>query len=146
MKTEDYLSMVGKLNMLVNNKLEEKEELFTLATKTTQEISDMPHASGVSDKVGNLAVKLASKEEDIDHAIDVYIDLKHEIISQIEKLPKDEYDVLYRRYVVGQGLFDVAEKRDQSVSWIQKLTWRGLKKIKVIESDVYREACKMLGV
>ena len=130
MKTEDYLSLVQRLNILIGNKLEEKEELFTLATKTTQEISDMPHASGVSDKVGNLAVKLATKEEEITHAVDVYVDLKHEIISQIEKLPKDEYDVLYRRYVIGQGLFDVAEERDQSVSWIQKLTWRGLKHIK----------------
>ena len=90
------------------------------------------------------ALELMMKEEEINHAIDVYVDLKHEIISQIESLPEDEYDVLYDYYVLDFGLFDIASSRGQSVDWIKKLKWRGISKITVIESDVYKEACELL--
>lgn len=144
MKTETYLGLIKKLNMLIENKELEKQELFTLATKVTQENDGMPHASGVSDKVGNLSVKLLMKEQEINHIIDTYVDLKNEIIGQIEKLPVDEYDVLYRRYILDDGLFEVAEHRNQSVAWIQKLTWRGMSKIKVIQSEAYKSACAII--
>ena len=144
MKTETYLGLIKKLNVLIDNKQLEKEELFTLATKVTQDNDGMPHAPGISDKVGNMSVKLMMKEEEINHAIDVYVDLKHEIISQIESLPEDEYDVLYDYYVLDFGLFDIASSRGQSVDWIKKLKWRSISKITVIESDVYKEACELL--
>lgn len=130
--------------MLINNKELEKQELFTLATKTTQENDGMPHAPGVSDKVGNLSAKILMKEQEIDHVIDTYVDLKDEIISQIEKLPADEYEVLYKFYVLDEGLFDIADSREQSVDWIKKLKWRGISHIKVIKSAVYIEACTLL--
>ena len=144
MKTETYLGLVKKLNMLIDNKELEKQELFTLATKTTQVLSDMPKAPGVSDKVGNLSVKLLMKDQEINHVIDVYVDLKHEIIEQIEKLPADEYEVLYKYYVLDEGLFDIADDRSQSVDWIKKLKWRGISKIKVIQSEAYQKACTLL--
>ena len=144
MKTETYLELIKKLNILIGNKVLEKQELFTLATKTTQNNDGMPHAPGVSDKVGNLNTKLLMKECEIDHVIDVYIDLKHEIVEQIEKLPADEYEVLYKYYVIGEGLFEIADSRNQSVDWIKKLKWRGISHVKVIQSEVYKEACTLL--
>lgn len=144
MKTEAYLELVRKLDLLIYDELLEKENIATLATKTTQVLSDMPKAPGTSDKVGNLAVKLAVKQQEIDHIIDTYVDFKNEIISQIRTLPADECDVLYKCYVLNQGLFDIAEEREQSVAWIQKLKWRGISKIKVVESETYHAACKIL--
>ena len=144
MKTETYLELIRKLDMLINNELLEKERLFTLATKTVQELSDMPHATGTSDKVGNAAVKLSMMQQKINHTVDVFVDLKTEIISQIRILPADECDVLYKYYVLGQGLFDIAEERGQSVDWIKKLKWRGISKIKVIQSEAYNQACALL--
>ena len=144
MRTENYLGLVKKLNTLIENKELERQELMTLATKVTQTLSDMPKAPGTSDKVGNLSVKLVMKQQEMNHIIDVYVDLKNEIMMQIEKLPADEYDVLYRRYILNQSLFDIAEERNQSVAWIQKLAWRGMTKIKVMESESYNEACAKL--
>lgn len=144
MKTETYLELVRKLNILINDELLEKEQLFTLAAKTTQTLSDMPKAPGTSDKVGNLSVKLLMKQQEIDHIVDTYVDLKDEIINQIRALPVDECDVLYKYYVLNIGLFDIADSRNQSIDWIKKLKWRGVHKIKVIQSEAYLAACKVL--
>lgn len=144
MRAEGYLQLVRKLNVLINDELLEKENIATLATKTTQTLSDMPHAPGTSDKVGNLAVKLATKQNEIDDMIDTYVDLRCEIKEQIRALPTDECDVLYKYYILDMGLFDIAEEREQSVDWIKKLKWRGTSKIKVIKSDAYIRACKVL--
>ena len=144
MRAEGYLQLVIKLNMLINDELLEKENIATLATKTTQTLSDMPHAPGISDKVGNLAVKLAMKQHEIDDMIDVYVDLRSEIKEQIRTLPADECDVLYKYYVLNHSLSDIAEERYQSVDWIKKLKWRGTSKIKVIKSEAYNKACKVL--
>ena len=144
MTSEKYLRMIRKLDILINNELLEKENIFTLSTKTVQELSDMPHASGVSDKVGNLSVKLMMKGQEIDHIIDVFVDLKSEIIEQIRKLPEDEYDVLYKYYVLNRRLFDIADDRCQSIDWIKKLKWRGISKVQVIKSAAYMEACAIL--
>ena len=144
MTKETYLELIKKLDVLINDELLERENIFTLSTKTTQELSDMPHASGTSDKVGNLAVKLAMKQQDINHCIDVYVDLKDEIISQIRTLPTEECDVLYRYYVLGQGLFDISDNMNYSVSWVKILKYRGTQKINIIDSATYRAARKLL--
>lgn len=145
MKVETYLSLIKKLNWLINNKQLEKEELFTLATKTTQVNDDMPHAPGVSDKVGNLCVKMQLKEQEIVHAIDTYVDLKYEIICQIETLPHDEYQVIHGYYVSNMKLSEIAAGMGgYSVDWIKDLKNRGISRIRVIESEAFKEACKLL--
>lgn len=143
-KAENYLELVRKLDVLINNELLEKENIATLATKTTQDNDGMPHAPGVSDKVGNMSVKLTMKQQEIDHIIDVFVDLKDEVISQIRTLPTDECDVLYKFYVLNMGLFDISEDKCCSIDWIKKLKWRGISRIKVIESAAYKEAKKLL--
>ena len=144
MTNECYLGLIKKLNILIDNEILEKENLFTIATKTTQVNDDMPHAPGVSDKVSNLSVKIVMKGQEIDHIIDVFVDLRDEIKEQIRKLSADECDVLYRYYVLGEGLFDIADSKHFSESWIKKLKYRGTSKIKIVESAAYKEACKLL--
>lgn len=144
MKAEIYLSLIRKLDVLISNEQLELENILTLATKTTQDNDGMPHAPGTSDKVGNLSVKLLMKEQEINHMIDVFVDLKEEIKAQIRTLPTDECDVLYKYYVLNQKLFDIADEREQSVDWIKKLKWRGISKIKVLQSEAYKSACALL--
>ena len=106
MTKELYLELVRKLDVLINDEILEREKIFTLSTKTTQELSDMPHAPGVSDKVGNLAVKLAMKQQDINHCIDVYVDLKDEIRQVVAGLAKkyDPEELVDRKVIVVANL------------------------------------------
>lgn len=132
--------------MLINNELLDKEQLFTLATKTTQELDDMPHAHNASDKVGNILVKILEKEQEIDHIIDILIDLREEIKGQIRTLPDNECDVLFRFYVLGMKLPDIAEDMHYSVDWVKKLKNRGVYHITVVESKAFKSACKLLKI
>ena len=144
MTSETYLGLIKKLDILIYNEQLDKENIFTLATKTTQENDGMPHAQVTSDKVGNLSTKLLMKEQEIDHIIDVFVDLREEIKGQIRKIPADECDVLYKYYVLNLGLFDIADDKQKSVDWIKKLKCRGISHIKINESETYKEACELL--
>lgn len=144
MTNEEYLDMIEKLNLLINNKIMEREELFVIATKTTQENDGMPHATGTSDKVGNGSVKLLDKEAEIDRVIDLFYDLKTEIIGQIQKLPADEYDVLHKSYVQGISLTDIATEKNKHIDTIKKIRRSGIRNVRILESKNLKEARKML--
>lgn len=141
---EQYLELIEELDLHINNEIEELDKLDALAEKVTQENDGMPHASGTSDKVGNIAVKIVMKQHDINEIIDLLIDLRDEIIVQIKKLPIDEYDVLYKYYVVGMSLFDIADKRNKSDTWVKEKKKSGIRHIKINESDTYRKVLKIL--
>lgn len=144
MSNEEYLGMIEKLNLLINNKILEKEELFTIATKTTQENDGMPHATGTSDKVGNGSVKLLEKEAEIDRVIDLFYDLKTEIIGQIQKLPADEYDVLYKSFAQCMSLVDIATEKNKHIDTIKKIRRSGIRNVRILETKNLKEARKML--
>lgn len=144
MTNEEYLGMIEKLNLLINNKILEKEELFTIATKTTQDNDGMPHATGTSDKVGNGTVKIVEKEAEIDRVIDLFYDLKQEIIGQIQKLPADEYDVLHKSFVQGISLADIADEKGKSLTSIKKIRRNGISNIQILRSGNLKEAEKLL--
>jgi DNA-directed RNA polymerase specialized sigma24 family protein len=146
MSNEEYLGMIEKLNLLINNKILEKEELFTVATKTTQENDGMPHATGTSDKVGNGTVKLVEKENEIDRAIDLFYDLKGEIIGQMQKLPADEYDVLHKSYVQGMSLTTIAKVKGKAVNTIKAIRRTAICNIKINYSENLKMAKKMLDL
>lgn len=144
MSNEEYLGMIEKLNLLISNKILEKEELFTIATKTTQDNDGMPHATGTSDKVGNSTVKIVEKEAEIDRVIDLFYDLKQEIIGQIQKLPAEEYDVLHKSFVQGIALSTIAEEKNKHVDTIKSVRRKGIANVRILNSQNLREAQKML--
>lgn len=144
MTNEEYLGMIEKLNLLISNKMLEKEELFTIATKTTQDNDGMPHATGTSDKVGNSTVKIVEKEMEIDRVIDLFYDLKQEIIGQIQKLPAEEYDVLHKSFVQGIALSAIAEEKNKHIDTIKSIRRRGIANVRILNSQNLREAQKML--
>jgi DNA-directed RNA polymerase specialized sigma subunit len=86
------------------------------------------------------------KEQEIDHIIDVLVDLRDEIKAQIRTLPDNECDVLFRYYVLNQTLTSIAEERYQSVDWIKKLKWRGVSKMTVVQSEAFKETCRLLKI
>lgn len=97
------------LDELVNAKLVERDQLWTMATKVTQGMDGMPHGTGVSDKVGNIAVKLTALADDLDRIVDLYVDHKAAVVAELEKLPPEEYGALHRHYVRYMTWRDVAE-------------------------------------
>ena len=98
-KVIQWLERVRKLDELIKAKEAEYNQLMTMATNITPEMTGMPHAGGVTDKVGNYAVKLAMKAEETNAAWDRYIDERDAVIRVLEQLPANEYGVLHREYI-----------------------------------------------
>lgn len=108
-KVIDWLNQVKMLDELINAKIAERDQLWTMATKITPEVSDMPHGGGVSDKVGNIAAKLADMAGNLNDLVDRYVDHKQMVIKALEKLPAKQYGVMHRYYIRYMTWEEVAE-------------------------------------
>lgn len=104
-----WLEQVRKLDELIEAKMAERERVRMLAVNTVGSMDGMPHAPGITDKVGNLTVKLISLGEELDALIDEYVDRKQEVINVLETLPEREYGVLHRYYIRNMTWEEVAD-------------------------------------
>lgn len=115
MNAYDYLEQVKKADAMIDIKRADERELWAIATSVTQASDGMPHAQGVSDKVGNIMHKLLEAQEKTNEQIDVYIDIRDDVIRHIEMLPLKQYMVLHWLYVRKR------EHRKKNQSWYY--TW-----------------------
>lgn len=126
----DTLGQVKMLDELINSKIAEREQVWDMATKITPNTDGMPHASGVSDKVGNAAVKLMALGAEIDRLVDLYVDHKMFVLAMLEKLPPEEYGVLHRYFIRYMTLGDIAEDMHYSYMQIWRIKNKGLERLK----------------
>lgn len=131
-----WLDQVSKLDELIEGKLVEREQLWALATKVTSSSDGMPHGNEVSDKVGNIVVKLRTLAEETDALVDHYIDYKREVIRTLEKLPAREYAVLHRFYIEYMTINEIANAMGYSESQVKRIKKKGLKNIKMIRNEL----------
>lgn len=116
MNAYEFLEQVKIADYNIEIKRAEERELWTLATSVTQVNDGMPHATGVSDKVGNIIHKIIKAQERTNAQIDRYIDIRADVISHIEMLPPKQYRVLHWLYVRKR------DHREKNQSWYY--TWR----------------------
>lgn len=116
MNAYEYLEQVKNADAKIDEKRAEERELWALATSMTQTNDGMPHAPGVSDKVGNIIHKILKAQERTNAQIDRYIDIRDDVIRHIEMLPPKQATVLHWLYVRKR------ERREKNQSWYY--TWR----------------------
>lgn len=115
MNVYEYLEQVKEADSKIDSKRAEERELWAIATSVTQTNDGMPHAPGVSDKVGNIIQKIIAAQERTNAQIDRYIDIRDDVIRHIEMLPPKQYEVLHWLYVRKR------ERRKKNQSWYY--TW-----------------------
>ena len=116
MNAYDYLQQVKEADARIDEKQAELQELWSLATSITQSSDGMPHARGVSDKVGKTSQKIIKAREMTLAQIDEYMDIRADVIRHIEMLPPKQRTVLHWLYVRKR------ENRKKNHSWYY--TWR----------------------
>ena len=99
MRAYDYLEQVKLLDTLIMNKTVEQGQLREMAEKITQSNDGMPHASGVSDKVGNAAVGLVDLANEIAVLVVTFKGILKEVTKTIETLPEEQYNVLHCKFI-----------------------------------------------
>lgn len=140
MRAVVYLERIQKLDELIDAKILEKEDLLERATSLAPNMDGMPHAPGVSDKVGNAATRLADKAAEINILTDQLIDYRDEALHLLERLPPLEYRVLHRFYVKYWTMATIAQDMDPPISERQchRIKGRGLKHLQALLDE--REA------
>lgn len=149
----EYLESIKKVGYILENKMLEKEELYTLATKTTQVLSDMPRSFGQSDKLANLTCEMVEIDNEIAETIQLLLNFKKEVISNLQKIQNVyQYETLYLLYIENKPIMEVAEcigakKGIDMVTpqWVQKLKQRGVENLSnfLTKSENYKKILKM---
>lgn len=132
MTADEFLQQIEMYDSLVDAKISERDKLWELATKVTVPTDrEAIQTSGASDKVGNIAAKLADIDRELNEIIDEYIDIKVECISLIEKLADRpiEYRVIHKHYVQYKTFVEIEQEEGYSYQGIMKIKERALKRI-----------------
>lgn len=121
MTAKEYLSQYKTLNGEINAKLEQKRQLFALATSVAPS-NTHGGCGNVSDKVGRTVAKLLDLEREINSDIDRLVDLRREIEDVIADVPDERLRMLLElRYVNGLTFEEIAENLDLSTVQIWRL-------------------------
>lgn len=117
------LKQIKKLDVLINSKLEEIENLKTLATKVNAPLNqERVQSSGSNDQLGECVAKIVDLQNEINDDIDAFINLKREIEHKVLSIDNPvAINVLYKKYFQHKTIVQIAEECDISRQWVSKL-------------------------
>lgn len=138
MEVKEYLERISKLDLLIENKREEKAKWFEIATGITASMSgDRVQSSGNPHRKEDVWCAYAQAGKEYDEAVIAYKREKDEIIRTIERLPSTEYDILHKVYVQRMSLKEYAVVKDKAYSWATAVHGNALRLLQMILNDIY---------
>lgn len=84
------------------------EMAFDRATHITQSFSDMPHGSGITDKVGRGAIDLEEARRVRDETLRELDVMRRELSPLLTALTENEQTIMRARYIDGDSPFSIA--------------------------------------
>ena len=129
MTAEQYLEQIQKINDIIVDKLKERRRWV--------DIAEGVGGFNVSDKVQssrNLhrGADAIAEYIDIDREIKALEGQKNAIIDDLQKLPRNEYKVLYKIYVEGFMVKELPSELNKSYAWVKMIKRRGLDRVQEI--------------
>lgn len=124
MKAKEYLQQLKLLDVKINQKMKQADDLRQMAQATgaLDYSRDRVQTSVSGDPISNTVIRYLSLEEEIDRQIDQFVDLKNQIINQIQELKDINYvQVLFKRYVEYKGLEVIAIEMGYTYPYVRAL-------------------------
>lgn len=132
-EAKEYLRQIEKLDMLITNKMIEKQRWKDMSMKITSfSTGERVQSSGSQQKMADAIDRFIDSEREIDALIDHLVDTKREIIGVIEQLSAKEYDVLHKRYIQGMTYDEIGYSCGESKSWATTVHGRALQNVRMI--------------
>lgn len=137
MTAKEYLSQARMLDIQINTKISQVEQLNLLARKCTATISDTPrNPNRGGSKLEDTVCKIVDLQEEINRDIDRLVVLKNEIISTIKRVEDTELQiVLEKRYLCFESWKDISTEMNYSEQHIYRLHNAALAKVDEILKD-----------
>lgn len=133
MKAKDYLKQLKKQNAIIENCYAELEKWNDVAFGVTAHLDgDRVQSSGSKQKMANAVESMVDIKAEIREGLAKAQEIRREIISTIEQLHENEYDVLYKMYVLGMSFKEVAASKGKSTSWATTVHGRALQSVQRI--------------
>lgn len=131
---QEYLLQVKLCDAHINNKLEELAQLRALSTKITTTLKqDVVSGGGYGDKVGDAVSRIVDMQNEINAAIDDYINKKNEVKRVIEKVTNpDQLNVLLKCYILHETLEQIACDMGYSYRNICYIHGRALQSVEAV--------------
>ena len=129
MKAKEYLQQLQKLDIIINQKLQELDELKKMGgikciDCTMEKVqSSQKHCATFE----NVLIKIIDMENEINTDIDKLVNKRHCIINQINELQNVQYiEILYKRYVEYKDLKKIAKEMEYTYDYIRKIHVKAL--------------------
>lgn len=131
---KNYLLKIQKLDRMIERKLQEIERWQSMCEYPNAPSygTDKVQSSGGNQKLPSALDNYISMKHEIGEDIKRLSDAKREIISNIEQLPPNEYEVIYKRYVELKSYNIIADEMGKSYSWCTTVHGRALQCLKRI--------------
>lgn len=134
---KEFLSQVKKLDLMIKNKLIEKQQWKDIALGITANMDgERVQSSGSQQKMSDAIVKCIDMEAEINSLVDKLIDTKKDVIHTIEQLDSPtQYNVLHMIYIQDKTLQEVADEYNMSYDWAATTHGRALKNVREIRKN-----------
>lgn len=133
MRAKEFLQQVKKLDKLIENKMIEVQQWKEIAENTTANLTgERVQSTHNPHKIADAIGKYIDLEAEIKRDIDDLIAAKKDVISVIEQLNADEYNVTHKIYVQCLTYDETAYICKQSKSWVTTTHGRALKHVQGI--------------
>ena len=139
MKAKEYLQQLKLLDVKIDQKLKQVGDLRQMAQATgaLDYSKDMVQTSAFGDSMSNAVIRYLSLEEEVDQQIDQFVDLKNQIINQIQALKDVNYvQVLFKRYVEYKALEVIAVEMGYTYQYVRILHGHALQDFEKIINTI----------
>lgn len=146
MQAREYLQQLKRLDVIINQKIKEVEDLRLQAQNAGSiEIQEkVQKSSSGNAPFIKLIEKIIDLEEEINTEIDNLVDKKHEIINQIQGLKNVNYiSLLFKRYVEFKNLKIIACEMNYTYQYTLELHDSALKEFETTYENIYNSYCNL---
>lgn len=140
MNAKDYLKQVLLLEEKINQKQMQYKELLRTATLTEAVRYDKEkvQTSLTNDSMSNVVIRYIELQEEINHDIDNFIDIKNKVITEIQALSNAKFvNLLFMRYIQGKKLDEIATSLNYSYQYARELHSRALKAFTKVHPELF---------
>ena len=142
MRAKDFLRQIRKIDKQIENKLADLARWRAVAMSTTGsygcETGVKVQSSPNQQKMESAIIKSIEIEQEINATIGQLYEERKKVISVIEQLDATEYDVVFKQYVLGHTLQEIADMKDRSYSWCTTIHGLALAHIqKILDQGEY---------
>lgn len=141
MTAKEYLQQLHKMNVIINQRNQEKADLRArLSSIGSIDYSKERVQTSLLAGAGyeKEIIKIINLENEIDRLNDEYVDLRHKIIGEIHNMTKPDYmRILYKRYVENKRLEQIAAEMNYTYQYVRELHGYALQEFESTNTNLH---------